>query len=328
MARVVSRFWASLAVCAAAGGLVVAPVTSFAQPAPKQGDADRVARAEAAFKKGVAAFDAGSLDKALAHYRESYALWPRARTLLNLGLVSRKLGRAAEAANFFAQYLEDDAVDEARVPAVQKALAELDVELGRLRVTAGGQGEVTLDGQVLAEAELARPLRVTPGAHRLSQGGVDTEVEVGPNQEVEVTAGLQVAPQPQEPVPVPPAPEVEIQRPTVAEAPSPPRRWYLWTAVPTVLAGGSALVFGLRHRSQQADLDDILAHPDQHDYADAVAARDRAQTSALYTNLSLGVFGVGAVATATLFLLHPKSSSRPSVALTSDGASVGWATSW
>lgn len=326
MARVVSRLSAFL-VCIVTAGLVVAPVPGFAQPAAKQGDADRVARAEAAFKKGVAAFDAGALDKALAHYRESYALWPRARTLLNLGLVSRKLGRTAEAANFFAQYLEDDAVDEARVPAVQKALTELDSELGRLRITPGGAGEIMLDGQVLAEAELSRPLRVAPGTHRLSQGGVELEVEVRVAEEVAVTAGQVAAPAEPEPPPPPPAPEVQIRLPERGQAPA-PRRWYLWTAVPTVLAGGSALVFGLRHRSQQSELDDILAHPDQHDYADAVAAKDRAQTSALYANLSLGVFGVGAVATATLFLLRPKASSRTTVALTPEGATVGWAATW
>lgn len=327
MARVVSRFRASLAACLAVG-LVVAPAASSAQPAAKQGDADRVARAEAAFKKGVAAFDAGALEKALAHYRESYALWPRARTLLNLGLVSRKLGRNAEAANFFAQYLEDDAVDEARVPAVQKALAELDAELGRLRITAAGAGEVLLDGQVLAETELVRPLRVVPGAHRISQGGVETEIEVGVQEEASVTAGQAEVPRPPAPPPAPPpSPEVKA----VAADPTDtrqPRRWYLWAAVPTVLAGGSALVFGLRHRSQQAELDDILAHPDQHDYADAVAVRDRAQSSALYTNLSLGVLGVGVVATATLFFLRPKATSQPTMALNSEGASVGWAASW
>lgn len=327
MARVVSRLRAFL-VCIVTAGLIVAPAPGFAQPAAKQGDADRVARAEAAFKKGVVAFDAGALDKALAHYRESYALWPRARTLLNLGLVSRKLGRTAEAANFFAQYLEDDAVDEARVPAVQKALAELDSELGRLRITSGGSGEIMLDGQVLAEALLSRPLRVAPGAHRLSQGGVEIEVEVRVNEEAAVTAGKVAAPAaPEPPPPPPPAPAVQMRLPERGEAPA-PRRWYLWAAVPTVLAGGSALVFGLRHRSQQSELDDILAHPDQHDYADAVAARDRAQSSALYTNLSLGVFGVGAVATATLFLLRPKASSRTTVALTADGASFGWAATW
>ena len=304
------------------GGLVQA------QPEAGRSDQERIARAEAAFRKGVAAFDAGSLEKALAHYRESYALWPRARTLLNLGLVTRKLGRLAEAANFFAQYLDDDAADAARVPAVRKALGELDLELGRLTITLAGEGELTVDGLVVAEAELARPLRVVPGPHRLQQDAIQEEVEVTKGQELAVTVGKREVkpPPPPPPRPEPAAPTVEVrQRAPVAT----PRRWYLWTAVPTVLAGGATLYFGLRYRSQQAELDDILAQPTLHDYSEAVAARDRAQTSALYTNLGLGVTGLGLAATGVLFLLRPRPEpATPTLSLVPGVGSLAITGAW
>ncbi|MBK7536184.1 MAG: tetratricopeptide repeat protein [Myxococcales bacterium] len=303
---------------------------ALAQPAPRGSDQERIARAEAAFRKGVAAFDSGTLEKALAHYRESYALWPRARTLLNLGLVTRKLGRLAEAANFFAQYLEDDAADPARLGAVKKALSELDLELGKLILTAAGEGEVILDGLVVPAEELVRPLRVLPGPHRLQQGAAEVEVQVTRGQELAVTVG-KVAPV--EPPPPPPPDPGAVVDPTPAPAPAPRSssapRYYLWTAVPTVLAGGATLYFGLRYRSQQAELDEILAEPTMHDYADAVRARDRAQTSALFTNLGLGLTGAGVVATAVLFVLRPGGQGpHPAVTLAPGGASLTLAGSW
>lgn len=324
---VVIGFVAALSWLAAHGG------GAWAQPTDARADEDRIARAEAAFKKGVAAFDAGSLDKALAYYRESYAMWPRARTLLNLGLVTRRLGRPAEAANLFAQYLDDDAADEARVPAVRKALSELDQEVGRLVVTSVGEtasAEVLLDGVVVASTELGRPYRVLPGAHRLQQGAFEIEVEVERGQEVPVELGKReaiAAPTAPGPAEAPPPPV------TIEDEPTPPasggRRWYLWAAVPTALAGGATVYFALRHRSDKAELDDILAEPTMHDYTDAVDARDRAKRTALYTNLGLAATGVGVVATGVLFLLRPRHESpRPSLSLAPGHAALAVSGTW
>jgi tetratricopeptide (TPR) repeat protein len=269
---------------------------------PSSAEADRVARAEAAFKRAGAAFDAGKLDTALANYQESYALWPRPRTLLNLGVVLRKLGRVAEAANLLAAYVEHEAADAERIAAVKQTLAELDAEVGILRISQAGQGPVELDGKVLEAAQLARPVRVSVGRHSLAQDGMTIEVAISKGQELPIEVGKPAAPPAPEAPPPAPVPEVKVE-PKVAGK-SRPARIYLWTGAATVLAGGATGFFALRLRSQQSDLDDILAAPGMHEYAEAVAARDRADRTALYTNLGLGVTAAGLVATGVLFFLH------------------------
>jgi tetratricopeptide (TPR) repeat protein len=293
------------------------PGVAQAQGKPRRSssaEADRVARAEAAFKRGGAAFDAGKLDTALAHYQESYALWPRPRTLLNLGVVLRKLGRVAEAANLLAEYLEHEAADAARVDAVRRTLAELDGEVGRLQITAVGSGAIALDGKEIEAAQLARPFRVSVGRHRLTQDGDAVEIAISQGQELPIEVGrarpAEVTPPPAAPVVV-----VEATPPAVEAHPSSrPRRWYLWTGAATVLAGGATGYLAFRLRGQQADLDDILAMPQMHEYAEAVDARDEAERTALYTNLGIGVTAAGLVATGVLFLLYDDGGEREQTA--------------
>lgn len=279
---------------------------AFAQAAkprkPSSAEADRVARAEAAFKRAGAAFDAGKLDTALANYQESYALWPRPRTLLNLGVVLRKLGRVAEAANLYAEYIEHEAADAARVDAAKKSLAELDAEVGILRITTVGEGAVELDGKVLEAAQLARPVRVEAGRHTLIQDGNSVEISVSRGQELPVEVGRPAPPPTPEEPPPPPAPAVKLE--AKAKPTSRPTRFYLWTGAATVLAGGATGFFALRLRSQQSELDDILANPGMHEYTAAVEARDRAEQTALFTNIGIGVTAAGLVATGVLFFLY------------------------
>ena len=285
------------------------------QRRPSSAEADRVARAEAAFKRGGVAFDAGKLDTALANYQESYALWPRPRTLLNLGVVLRKLGRVAEAANLLAEYVEHEAADAARVDAAKKTLAELDLEVGRLQITAVGSGPVELDGKAIDAAQLTRPVRVSIGRHRVTQDGDAVEIAISQGQELPIEVGRA---KPAEVVVVPPPappPVVEPAKPVVkAHTSSRPRRWYLWTGAATVLAGGATGFLAFRLRGQQSDLDDILAMPQMHDYAEAVDARDKAERTALYTNIGIGVTAAGLLTTGVLFLLYDDGGEREQTA--------------
>lgn len=280
-----------------------------------------MARAEAAFKRGGAAFDAGKLEVALANYQESYALWPRPRTLLNLGVVLRKLGRVAEAANLLAEYVEHEAADLERVEAVRKTLTELDAEVGRLQIAALGSGDVELDGKLLEAAQLARPVRVSVGRHRLTQDGDAVEIAISQGQQMPIEVG-RARPVVAAPVAPPPVVAVEPKPVVKARTSSPPRRWYLWTGAATVLAGGATGYLAVRLRGQQSDLDDILAMPKDHTYAEAVDARDQADRTALFTNVGIGVTAAGLVATGVLFFLYDDGGERDGEVKTASRAAL------
>lgn len=304
------------------------------QRRPSSAEADRVARAEAAFKRGGAAFDAGKLDAALANYQESYALWPRPRTLLNLGVVLRKLGRVAEAANLVAEYVEHEAADVARVEAAKKTLAEMDAEVGRLQISAMGTGPVELDGKGLEAEQLVRPVRVSVGRHRLTQDGDAVEIAISQGQLMPLEVGRAKPVEVKAPAPAPMV-AVEPAKPVVkARTSSQPRRWYLWTGAATVLAGGATGYLAFRLRGQQDDLDEILAMPAMHDYAEAVDARDKAERTALYTNIGIGVTAAGALATGLLFFLYDdggepeQSAMRPAVSSSGRDVSLSLSGSW
>jgi tetratricopeptide (TPR) repeat protein len=323
------RIWIA-ALAALSCALWSCTVLAQSRPPASAGKDERIARAEAAFRRAGVAFDAGELEAALANYQESYALWPRPRTLLNLGVVLRKLGRGAEAANLLAEYVDSETADPTRLDAVRKALAELDAELGRLVIQAVGDGDVLIDGQLIERARLDRPVRVTPGRHRITQDRDSFEISVPAGKEQEVAVGRVVPPDPPKqaegPVAVTPDPIV-IARPSPRTSRP---RFYLWTAGATVVAGGITVFFAERLRDQQRELDAIIAAPQLHEYAEAIAARDRARRTALFTNVGIGVTAAGAIATAALFLLYdPRDGPQAAVSVSDDrGVVLAVSGSW
>lgn len=300
---------------------------------PSSAEADRVSRAEAAFKRAGAAFDAGKLDVALANYQESYALWPRPRTLLNLGVVLRKLGRAADAANLLAEYVEHEAADTERVDAVRRTLAELDAELGRVQIAQLGSGPVAIDGKDVEPELLARPVRVPVGQHRITQGGDGVEVAVSKGQELSIEVGRAPAPAPEVEKPPPPAPVV-IDKPAVvpeAARGSRPTRYYLWTGAATVVFAGVTGYLAYRLNGQQDELDEILARPQMHEYAEAEEARDRAASTALLANIGIGATAASAIATGVLFFLYDDGGERraaPAVSSNGRGLTLSFSGAW
>lgn len=317
----------TLLVCLLGAGAAHAQGSAAKPKRPPSSEADRISRAEAAFKRAGAAFDAGKLDVALANYQESYALWPRPRTLLNLGVVLRKLGRVAEAANLLAEYVEHEAADAERVDAVRRTLAELDAELGRVQIAQLGSGPVTLDGQEIQADLLDRPVRVPVGQHRISQSGDTVQIAVSKGQELSIEVG-RAAPEPAVVAP-PPPPPAEEKPVVVAPPPRGPRptRHFLWTGAVTLVAAGATGFLAYRLGTQQDELDEILARPQMYEYAEAEEARDRAERTALLTNIGIGVTAAGVVATGVLFFLYDDerpAAPRVSSTVAPDGRGVSF----
>lgn len=327
MSRPIIASLITLLVFVLGAGVAHAQGTAAKPKRPSSAEADRISRAEAAFKRAGAAFDAGKLDVALANYQESYALWPRPRTLLNLGVVLRKLGRVAEAANLLAEYVDHEAADAERVDAVRRTLAELDAELGRVQIAQLGSGPVTLDGEEIEPALLARPVRVAVGQHRISQGGDTVQIAVSKGQELSIEVGRPV----REPEPPPPPPP-PVEKPVVVKpAPRGPRptRYFLWTGAFTVVAAGATGLLAYRLGTQQDELDQILARPQMHEYAEAEAQRDKAERTALYTNIGIGVTAASAIATGVLFFLYDdERPAAPVVSTSGDGVTLSFSGAW
>jgi len=98
-------------------------------PALAQVDAGVVARAQALFTQGVAAYDAGNLGEAARLLGEADRLAPSPELAFNIGRVYERMGEAPQAIRYFERYLHDghptDA-ERADITARITALRELD----------------------------------------------------------------------------------------------------------------------------------------------------------------------------------------------------------
>lgn len=136
-------------------------------PAAAQ-SADRAA-ADALFREGRAAAEAGQHEKACAKFRESNRLDPAPGTVLNIADCEEKMGRLATAWALYSEVTErlpasDDrhTVAKERAAALAKRVPKLSV---RLAEGAPEGARVVRDGTALGTAALDTALPVDPGAH-------------------------------------------------------------------------------------------------------------------------------------------------------------------
>jgi hypothetical protein len=151
---------------------------------------DRRAEARARFERGVALFDEGRLDAALAEFEEAYRIAPNPAVLFNLGQVHARLGHAVQAVDAFERYL---AAESDRISAERRALAERELatqreRIGALAIDVNVEGaSVSIDGSFVARAPLGAPIRVAVGEHlvAVSAGGYESQ-----QQRVTVAGGV------------------------------------------------------------------------------------------------------------------------------------------
>jgi hypothetical protein len=231
------------------GGLAVwvlaAVVMGIAGQAGAAGNEDE---ARALFKQGVALFQKGDYPAALDRYRQAYARFPSPKILLNIGTTLKQLGKNAEAAATYQRYLRDPGADSARRAEVERALAEIEPRLARLRIEIAAPGvKVLVDGNVAGESPGTLLVKVDPGRHVIvaRKAGADDIVEA-----VTVAAGddrkiVMAVRSPPPPAAAKPAPAVKPPPP--APEPTPPPRESLEpepeaepepAPMPTALGGG------------------------------------------------------------------------------------------
>ncbi len=120
------------------------------------------------FKRGLQLFDDGDYTLALVEFERAYQLAPNYRALYNIALVDTQLGRYADAARTFEEYLRDggDSIAPARRAEVTKTLAGLTLRTATVDLSTNvPNAEITLDGKALDPSTLHGPMVIDAGEH-------------------------------------------------------------------------------------------------------------------------------------------------------------------
>lgn len=292
----------------AAGLLFVLTSSAVAQ-------SNKELRARALFEGGAKRYKAGDLKGALELWREAYRILPRAKILLNVARLEQKLGHDVAAANGFAAYLKRDDADPNATAAVRNELAKLDARLARLVIDARGTGDVFVGERTVGAAPATIVVRVKPGTHSLRLGtATPVSVEAKPGGRTQVTLEPPAA-QPKRNTrtrvtkPLPSAgPGDRVDRPIY-------KRAWLYTGLVTAGAAAAGIVFGLQSKAAVEDVDRLNSTSSMHNFSDAQALVDRAESRATLANISFIAAGVAGGITLYLMVRGGGQSPQSAAAL-------------
>jgi tetratricopeptide (TPR) repeat protein len=141
----------------------VAASTAHAQSAD-----ETKARAKALFEQGVADYDAGRYEQALASFQEAYRIRPHPLVNVNIANCYDKLGKSLLAVFHFQRFLESDAGSPAQRDEVNKALERLKPQVGKLllRITPDGALAIIDQGEQ-RKSPILEPIQLEAGKHDL-----------------------------------------------------------------------------------------------------------------------------------------------------------------
>ena len=307
--RRVCPFRRSLSFSAIALAVVLAPHAFAAD----EGNA-AIEQARQHFGLGVQFYKDGDLDAALAEFNKAYESRADYRVLYNIGQVQAERHDNAAAIKVFHEYLKmggNDIADDRR-KVVERSLRDLSARVGSVTVTTNlPDGEILVDGVVVATLPLTEPLAVNAGIREINvrrAGQVATArrlvVAGGESVNVELTVGPALS----EGAP----PALSLSPATKATSAS---HTHAWVAFGTAaVLGAASVTFGLLARRADHDLGTDLDHfPGEA----AAIQQDRSQLKT-WAALTEG-FGAAALIAAgvgTYFLIWGASGAeepRPSV---------------
>jgi tetratricopeptide (TPR) repeat protein len=118
--------------------------------------------------EGLAYIAEARFPEALDRFVAAHRAFPSPKLLINIGGALRYLGRNAEAAEAYEQYLAHPEAEAARRERLEQILREIDLVVGRLRIVRDRlDAEVRLDGRPIAGTGPTLVARVDPGTHSL-----------------------------------------------------------------------------------------------------------------------------------------------------------------
>jgi hypothetical protein len=244
----------ALGLFAAASGSID-PRVALAEPTDVSAPTDYVA----VLDQAVEAFDRRDYARARVLFEQAHALRPNARVLRGLGLSALQLRRFTLARQELTAALSDtrQPLTPAQREGVAKLLSWMQTDLATLRLSLRpANSQITLDDEPVLASELV----MEPGKHSVRAAAEGHEPQT---REFELIAGeqrtLDITLMARAIEPAPPIPTVvvaPISRPTpqavsAPRDPNPPQsstvldRWWFWTAVGVVVAGGVAVTVAL-----------------------------------------------------------------------------------
>ncbi|MGE0789840.1 MAG: PEGA domain-containing protein [Sandaracinaceae bacterium] len=131
---------------------------------------DARTEAQQRFQRGLALYEEGRDDAALAEFEEAYRVAPAWQVLFNIARVHARLGHAVEAADTYARYLDEggDAIDAARRREVETLLAEQRARIASVLIVTNAPAVISVDGVDVARTPLEAPLRFAAGEHTVA----------------------------------------------------------------------------------------------------------------------------------------------------------------
>jgi hypothetical protein len=249
--------------------------------------------------RGVVEREQGRDQMALELFRQAYDRYHTPRAQAQMGLACQALGRWGEADENLSTALastNDPWISNNR-KALEQALAVIGQHVGTVEVMSNVPGtELLVDGRLIGELPLRRPLRL-PGGTALLQARADGYV---PSQRPVTILPGQLSREsftllPVTATPAPPPPPPAFVEAPAAPAPPPPSplqsKWtFIGAAAATAVTGGLALWSGLDTLSAR---DRYVSEPTEERYHDGVSRERR-------TNWLIG--GAAVLGAATLGL--------------------------
>ena len=226
-------------------GALVAAVVIGAAGIGAAATPEETARARDSFLKGQAHFDLKEYDEALKNFRDAYRFAPDPVLLFNIAQCHAKLGQTDDALRFYRNYLRR-APQAANRGEVEKRIAELERDAAAAPKPPGPAPltpPAATEPPVQTTPPFARPAPLAP-APPASAASTPAVSPPGPTSPPPVQVELPRL------EPTPPLQLTAPMAPAPVDTESPPiyRRWWFWTGVAVVVAGGilSAVAVGRR----------------------------------------------------------------------------------